>query len=601
MDLHTAINRTPNRPAPAGGNQNMFGFWRKSGTVIETELAGFDLINQPMLNKGTAFSEEERSRFSLHGLLPPHVGSLDEQVTRRMNALRSYSSDFARYAFLRDLQDVNETLFYALLVRHTEELLPIVYTPTVGEGSQRFSEIWRKPRGVFLSYPNQDRIADILSDPRFDRVRVVVVSDGERILGLGDQGAGGMGIPIGKLSLYTACAGIHPAETLPVLLDVGTNNQDRLADPLYIGWKHERVRGQAYDDFVETFISAITKRWPHVLLQWEDFASPNAGRLLERYRDRLCTFNDDIQGTAAVAAGTLLAAINVTGVPLARQRIALFGAGSAGTGICNLILGAMIESGMSESDARKNFFAVDRDGLLVEGMNTVTEAQRPFVQSRAAVEGWKLREHGSIELFDVMANAKPTTLIGVSGQAGAFREDIVREMAKHVQRPVIFPLSNPTSRSEAAPGDLLAWTDGRALIGTGSPFPPVTFNGKPAAIDQTNNSYIFPGIGLGVLAVDARRVTDAMFMAAAKALAAISPTNWNKSARLLPAVPELRNVARAVAIAVAKQAVADGVAKKLSVKAIERHVIATMWEPAYQPYKRVRRSRPHTTGPFWRR
>jgi malate dehydrogenase (oxaloacetate-decarboxylating) len=579
----------------------MFGFWRKSGTVIETELSGFDLINQPMLNKGTAFSEEERTRFSLHGLLPPHVGSLDEQVTRRMNALRSYSSDFARYAFLRDLQDVNETLFYALLVRHTEELLPIVYTPTVGEGSQRFSEIWRKPRGVFLSYPNQDRIADILSDPRYDRVRIVVVSDGERILGLGDQGAGGMGIPIGKLSLYTACAGIHPAETLPVLLDVGTNNAERLADPLYIGWKHERVRGQAYDDFVETFISVITKRWPHVLLQWEDFASPNAGRLLDRYRNRLCTFNDDIQGTASVAAGTLLAAINVTGIPLARQRIALFGAGSAGTGICSLILKAMTESGVSESEARRNFFAVDREGLLVEGMPNITDAQRPFVQSRAAVDGWKLRTPGKIELFDVMANAKPTTLIGVSGQAGAFHEDIVREMAKHVARPVIFPLSNPTSRSEAAPGDLLAWTEGRALIGTGSPFPPVTWNGKPAVIDQTNNSYIFPGIGLGVLAVDARHVTDAMFMAAAKALAAISPTNINKTARLLPPVHELRSVARAVAIAVAKQAVIDGVAKKRGAKAIERRVAETMWDPGYQPYKRVRRSRPHTTGPFWRR
>jgi malate dehydrogenase (oxaloacetate-decarboxylating) len=579
----------------------MFGFWRKSGTVIETELSGFDLINQPMLNKGTAFSEEERTRFSLHGLLPPHVGSLDEQVTRRMNALRSYPTDFARYAFLRDLQDVNETLFYALLVRHTEELLPLVYTPTVGEGSQRFSEIWRKPRGVFLSFPNRERMADILSDPRFDRVRIVVVSDGERILGLGDQGAGGMGIPIGKLSLYTACAGIHPAETLPVLLDVGTNNQDRLADPLYIGWKHERIRGQDYDDFVETFIAAITRRWPHVLLQWEDFASPNAGRLLERYRDRLCTFNDDIQGTAAVAAGTLLAAINVTGIPLDRQTIALFGAGSAGTGICSLILKAMVEGGMSESDARARFFAVDRDGLLVDGMPNITDAQRSFVQSRAAVEGWTLRTPGKIELFDVVANAKPTTLIGVSGQAGAFREDIVREMARHVARPVIFPLSNPTSRSEAAPADLLAWTEGRALIGTGSPFPPCQWNGKPAPIDQTNNSYIFPGIGLGVLAIGARRVTDQMFMAAANALADISPAKKDKSGRLLPPVPELRDVARTIAMAVAKQAVSDGVARPLNPKIIERRVAAAMWEPAYQPYKRVRRSGHHTRGLFFRR
>ena len=579
----------------------MFGLWRKSGAVIETELTGFDLINQPMLNKGTAFSEDERTRFALHGLLPPHVGSLDEQVTRRMKALRGYSTDFERYAFLRDLQDVNETLFYALLVRHTEELLPIVYTPTVGEGSQRFSEIWRKPRGVFLSFPNKERMADILSDRRFDRVRIVVVSDGERILGLGDQGAGGMGIPIGKLSLYTACAGIHPAETLPVFLDVGTNNAERLADPLYIGWKHERVRGEAYDDFVEAFISVITKRWPHVLLQWEDFASPNAGRLLARYRDRLCTFNDDIQGTAAVAAGTLLATVNVTGVPLVRQRIALFGAGSAGTGICNLILKAMVEAGLPESEARRNFFAVDRDGLIIEGMPGITEAQRPFAQPRATIESWSLRALGKVDLFDVVANAKPTALIGVSGQAGAFREDIVREMARHVARPVIFPLSNPTSRSEAAPTDLLAWTNGRALIGTGSPFPPVTWNGKPAAIDQTNNSYIFPGVGLGVMAVDARHVTDAMFMAAAKALAAISPTNADKTAPLLPPAPELRKVARAIGIAVAKQAVADGVAKSMSPKTIETRVAATMWEPAYQPYRRVRRRRPHTTGPFWKR
>jgi len=569
------------------------GFWRSPGQVIETELSGFDLINQPMLNKGTAFNEEERDRFSLHGLLPPHVGTLDEQVTRRLKALRGYATDFERYAFLRDLQDVNETLFYALLVRHTEELLPLVYTPTVGEGSQRFSEIWRKPRGLFLSYPNKDRIADILSDAHFDRVRIVVVSDGERILGLGDQGAGGMGIPIGKLSLYTACAGIHPAETLPVFLDVGTNNQDRLADPLYIGWKHERVRGPAYDAFVDTFVSALKARWPDVLLQWEDFASPNAGYLLDRYRDRLCTFNDDIQGTAAVAAGTLLGAINVTGIPLPDQRIALFGAGSAGCGICSLILKAMIESGVPEHIARRSFYAVDKDGLLVEGMPGITEAQAPFVQSRAALEGWKLRAPGRIDLFDVMVNAKPTTLIGVSGQAGAFREDLIREMARNVVRPVIFPLSNPTSRSEAAPG---------ALIGTGSPFPPVIRNGKTIAVDQTNNSYIFPGIGLGVLAVGARRVTDNMFMAAAKALAAISPALKDKTARLLPPIPELRTVARTVAIEVARQAVADGVARKLGTRAIERNVDENMWEPAYQPYRKVRRSRPHTTGhPFWRR
>src|SRR5580698_2054069 len=556
--------------------------------VVETALSGYELLNNPVLNKGTAFTDEEREEFDLHGLLPPHVAELDYQVMRRLDAFRGLGRDIQKYVFLRGLQDTNETLFYALLTRNIEEMMPIVYTPTVGLGCQLFSHIFRKPRGLFLSIPHQNAIRRIIGNPRFDGVEAIVVSDGERILGLGDQGAGGMGIPIGKLSLYTACAGIHPAETLPVLLDVGTNNPDRLSDPLYIGWKHERVRGQAYDDFVETFISVITKRWPQVLLQWEDFASPNAGRLLTRYRDRLCTFNDDIQGTASVAAGTLLAAINVTGIPLAKQRVALFGAGSAGIGICSLILRAMVEAGVPEHEARKNFYAVDRNGLLVEGMNDITDAQIPFLQSRAAVEGWTLRTPGKIELFDVMANAKPTTLIGVSGQAGAFREDVVREMARHVARPVIFPLSNPTSRSEAAPGDLLTWTEGRALIGTGSPFPPVTWNGKPAAIDQTNNSYIFPGIGLGVLAVGARRVTDAMFMAAAKVLAGISPTHRDKTARLLPPVPELRNVARTVAIAVAEQAVKDGLAKHVGLKTIERRVVEAMWEPAYQPYKRVR-------------
>lgn len=573
-----------------------FRFWRSADNAIETELSGFDLLNQPMLNKGTAFSEAERDLFDLHGLLPPHVGSLDEQVTRRLKALRGYETGFEQYAFLRDLQDVNETLFYALLVRHTEELLPLVYTPTVGEGSQRFSEIWRKPRGVFLSYPNKERIPHILADSRFDRVRIIVVSDGERILGLGDQGAGGMGIPIGKLSLYTACAGIHPAETLPVLLDVGTNNQERLADPLYIGWRHERVRGQFYDEFVDAFISAVCKRWPHILVQWEDFAGANAGRLLERYRDRLCTFNDDIQGTAAVAAGALIAAITVTGIPLAEQRIALFGAGSAGCGICSLILKAMIDSGMGESDARRRFFAVDRDGLLVEGMANITPAQAPFVQSRAAVADWTRRSPDKIDLIDVMHNAKPTALIGVSGQAGAFSEEAIRAMASHVPRPVIFPLSNPTSRSEAAPGDILAWTEDRAIVGTGSPFPPVTRNGKVVAVDQTNNSYVFPGVGLGVLAVGARRVTDGMFMAAAKALAGVSPTRKDKSARLLPPIPELRNVARVVATAVGRQAIADGVARPMGDKALNRRIDETMWEPAYQPYRRIRRRRSHTSG-----
>lgn len=555
--------------------------------VVETRLTGIDLLNRPLLNKGTAFSEDERDMFRLHGLLPPHIGSLGVQVARRLRALRGQATDFERYAFLRELQDSNETLFYALLVQHIEELMPLVYTPTVGEGCQRFSEIWHKPRGLFLSYPNKGRIRDILSDPRYDRVRVIVVSDGERILGLGDQGAGGMGIPIGKLALYTACAGIHPEVCLPVLLDLGTGNSEKLDEPIYLGWKHERIRGQEYDDFIEEFISAVTERWPDVLLQWEDFAGTNSGRMLTRYRDRLCTFNDDIQGTAAVAAGTLLAAINVTGVPLTEQRIAMFGAGSAGCGIAGLLLRALIDDGLSEVEARARFYAIDRPGLLTDAMNDITPTQQPFAQSRAALADWQLAEEGAIGLLDVMTNARPTVLIGVSGQAGAFTEPAIRAMAAHVERPVIFPLSNPTSRAEATPEQLMAWTDGRALIGTGSPFPPVQWADRTIPVDQTNNSYIFPGVGLGVLASGARRISDTMFMVAAKALAAMSPAISDRNARLLPPVSALRDVSVSVALAVAKQAQEEGLAEDCSEEELAARIQAQVWVPVYRPYRKV--------------
>ena len=556
-------------------------------TPIETDLSGFDLINKPMLNKGSAFTAGERAAFHLHGLLPPHIGTLEEQVERRWKVLSAFETDFEKYAFLRDLQDANETLFYALMASHLAETLPLVYTPTVGEGCQRFSEIWRKPRGVFVSYPNRSRIREILADARFDRVRVIVVSDGERILGLGDQGAGGMGIPIGKLSLYTACAGIHPDQTLPILLDVGTNNRERLDDPLYVGWRHERVTGEEYDAFIEDFVTAVTERWPDVLLQWEDFAGSNAARLLNRYRDRLCTFNDDIQGTAAIAAGTLLAAVNVTGVPLTEQRIALLGAGSAGCGIAALLLKAMIDAGVSEAEARRRFYLVDRHGLLVEGMADITPAQQPFLQRRADVEGWSLETQGAIGLLDVVTNARPTVLIGVSGQAGAFTETVVRAMAQSVERPVIFPLSNPTSRSEATPEQIMAWTDGRALIGAGSPFPPLTWKGRTSKVNQTNNSYIFPGVGLGVLAAGARRVTDAMFMVAGKKVAELSPTVSDKDGQLLPPVTELRSVAIAVAQVVARQAQADGVADPCDAATLDARIAARVWEPEYRPYRRA--------------
>jgi malate dehydrogenase (oxaloacetate-decarboxylating) len=560
-----------------------------TGTIV-TDLTSYDLINQPGLNKGTAFTEAERDLFHLHGLLPPHVGTLADQAARRMKVLRGFESDFERYAFLRDLQDTNETLFYAVVVENLEELLPIVYTPTVGEGCQRFSEIWRRPRGLFLSYANKHRIREIFADPRFDRVRAIVVTDGERILGLGDQGAGGMGISIGKLALYVACAGIHPDETLPILLDVGTNNQERLDDPLYIGWRHARVTGADYDEFIDEFVAAVMARWPNVLLQWEDFAGANAGRLLARYRDQLCTFNDDIQSTASVALATIMAAVNVTGTPLTQQRVALLGAGSAGCGILALIRQAMIETGMSEADASRQFYAVDRAGLLVHGMEGITPWQQPFVQDPAAISGWKTQSPGKIELADVVENAHPTVLIGVSGQFGAFSEPMIRSMASYVERPIILPLSNPTSRSEATFEQLVTWTDGRALVGTGSPFKPVTWKGVEIANNQTNNSYIFPGMGLGILAVGARRVTEPMFMVAGKTVAAMSPATAHGNAKLLPPVGQLREVSLAVAKAVARQAVADGVAAPADDADIDARIAAYMWQPSYRRY--IRRGTP---------
>jgi malate dehydrogenase (oxaloacetate-decarboxylating) len=558
-----------------------------TAAFVTTALSGYELLADPQFNKGTAFSENEREAFDLHGLLPPNVLTLDEQVSRRLQALRGFETDLERYAFLRELQDTNETLFYALLVANLEELLPIVYTPTVGAGCQQFSRLFRKPRGLFLSIPHKDRIDRILAQPRFDSVDAIVVTDGERILGLGDQGAGGMGIPIGKLALYTGCGGLHPATTLPILLDVGTDNPDCLADPLYIGWRHERVRDQEYDDFVEAFVSAVVKRWPHVLLQWEDFAKNNATRLLERYRDRLCTFNDDVQGTAAVATGTLLAAINVTGVPLTEQRVAVLGAGSAGCGIASLIRAAMRDAGVPEGEAAKRFFMVDRDGLLVEGMTGLAPFQLPFVQEKQAVEGWKLSHPDKIGLLDVVRNAGPTVLIGVSGQASAFSELIVRAMAECNKRPVIFPLSNPTSREEATPADIEAWTQGRALIGVGSPFPPITRDGARFKVDQTNNSYIFPGVGLGALAVGANRISDGMFMAAAKALASSSPARDNARHNLLPPVSALREVAVTVALAVALQAHKEGLVSGVPTEQIEQRIRAKVWTPRYVPYRRA--------------
>jgi malate dehydrogenase (oxaloacetate-decarboxylating) len=550
---------------------------------VETSLTGLGLLGTPIFNKGTAFPESERDTFSLHGLLPPQVGTLEQQVARRLKAFhaiapahdQSHDAQFARYTFMRDLQDVNETLFYALITQNVAEMLPVVYTPSVGVGCERFSEIWRKPRGVFLSYPNMERIERILGHPRYDGVRCIVVSDGERILGLGDQGAGGMGIPIGKLALYTALAGIHPLQCLPVFLDVGTDNIERITDPLYLGWKNERIRGADYDAFVDRFVKVLKRRWPHVLLQWEDFAGANAGRLLNKYRNVLPSFNDDIQGTAAVAVATVLAAVNVTGIPLTEQRFVVFGFGSAGLGIAELLTQALVKSGLSQKQARERFWAIDKDGLLVAGITSLRAEQREYARKGEA--------GGS--LLEVVERVKPTVLIGVSGQPRAFSENVVRAMARGTERPAILPLSNPTSKCEAEPQDVIAWSDGRAIVGTGSPFAPVNFDGREIRIAQTNNSYIFPGLALGIVCSRAKRVSDGMMMAAAEALARLSPTRTDVNGGLLPPLEELRKVSVSVAVAVGRQAALEGLAGVKGESFVEA-LRASVWEPVYRPYKR---------------
>ncbi|MDA3920443.1 MAG: NAD-dependent malic enzyme [Salinisphaera sp.] len=557
--------------------------------AVTVDKDSVDLLTDPLLNKGTAFPDDERDAFSLHGLLPPHHGDMDDQIERRLSSVRAVNDDLQKYLQLRSLQDSNETLFYALVERNLEEMLPLVYTPTVGRGCQEFSHHFQHPRGLFVSYPIRDRIDDMLAHSRFDNVRVIVVSDGERILGLGDQGAGGMGIPIGKLSLYTGCAGIDPATTLPVLLDTGTDNQELLDDPLYIGWRHERVRGDDYDEFVDAFVAAVKKRWPHVLLQFEDFAQRNALRLLERYRDDLCTFNDDIQGTAAVAAGTLLAAARATGNKLTDQTIVIFGAGSAGCGIARLIVALMVEDGLSEDEARQRFYAIDKPGLLVDDNDDLKDFQKPFARAQDDLSDWEIADDSEdgIQLIDVVKNAHPTVLLGVSGQQNAFDEEVLKAMAEHVERPIIMPLSNPVDNCEATPENVLDATDGKALICTGSPFDPVQIDGTQYTVDQTNNSYIFPGVGLGLLAVKARYVSDGLFTAAARALGDAADVNTDGPGHLLPPINELRDVAATIARVVALKARGENLCESFADDALEQMIDDCRWRPVYRAYRRA--------------
>jgi malate dehydrogenase (oxaloacetate-decarboxylating) len=553
--------------------------------VLEIALRGQMLLHQPLLNKGSAFSEEERQAFGLVGLLPPHIAPIEEQVTRTYGNYLHKDDDLERYIFLTSLQDRNEVLFYRLLSEHIRELCPIVYTPVVGLACQQYSRIYRRPRGLYLSYPHRDSIEAILSNALPREVRVIVVTDGERILGLGDLGVGGMDISIGKLTLYTACAGIHPATTLPILLDVGTDNQELLDDPLYLGWHHERVRGADYDAFIEAFVQAVKRTFPRALLQWEDFAKGNARRLLSRYRQDLCTFNDDIQGTGAVTLAGLLAAVKCTGSTLSEQTVVILGAGSAGTGIAEQVVAALANEGQTPAAARARLWLIDQHGLVHAGRGDLELEKALFAQPVERIAGWPGAGQVAPGLQEVVEQLHPTVLIGTAGQAGAFTEAIVRAMARFVERPLIFPLSNPTSKSEAVPADLLTWTEGRALIATGSPYADVTYNGQRVSIGQCNNMFIFPGVGLGVLATGARRVTDTMFLAAAQALSACAPALQAPTAPLYPPVEAVREVAQQVAVAVGLAAQQAGVAALTTPEALEQQVKALMWTPRYPVLK----------------
>ncbi|MBS1714614.1 MAG: NAD-dependent malic enzyme [Armatimonadetes bacterium] len=547
--------------------------------IVKTGLGGFHLLETPVYNKGTAFPEDERSTFGLDGLLPPHVTDIGEQLERTYHEFSFKPSAMEKHIYLRSLQDRNEVLFYRLLLTHLEEMMPLVYTPCVGDACRHFSHIYRRPRGLFVPFPERDDIDAILANRAFEDVDVVVVTDGERILGLGDQGAGGMGIPIGKLSLYTLCGGIHPARTLPVLLDAGTDNPLSLNDPHYLGWRHTRIRGEEYFDFVDRFVQSVKRTLPGVLLQFEDFSRDNASLLLDRYRNELCTFNDDIQGTAAVTVSAMLAAMRQTGTSLADQRVVLYGAGSAAVGIAGQLADELVATGTPESEAVRRFWLLNSKGLVHDGSGGVLPFQRRFARDAASLHGWTASEDGCYKLDEVVRRVRPTALIGVSGQPGSFTEEIVREMARHVDRPVVFPLSNPTSKAEATPEDLVSWTEGRVIVATGSPFPPVPYEGRTIGVSQCNNSYVFPGVGLGVVAVKAKRVTQSMFMAASAELAAFAKEC--PGGPVLPPLTAIRDVSRRIAAAVGRAAIAAGVADALEDAELASRIDEAMWHPEY--------------------
>ncbi|MBA6223139.1 NAD-dependent malic enzyme [Colwellia sp. MB02u-18] len=558
----------------------------KNKRPLYIPYAGSSLLETPLLNKGSAFSEEERSHFNLTGLLPPRFETIDEQVERAYMQYRSFETNLNKHIYLRAIHDNNETLFFKLVQANLAEMMPIIYTPTVGDACEQFSDIYRSSRGLFVSYDQRHQLDDILRNATKNKVKVIVVTDGERILGLGDQGIGGMGIPIGKLSLYTACGGISPAYTLPVMLDVGTNNEKLLTDPMYMGWRHRRIEQDKYDEFLAMFIDAVKRRWPDVLLQFEDFAQPNATPLLKRYRDELCCFNDDIQGTASVTVGTLLAACRTKKSALSEQRVVFVGAGSAGCGIAEQIISQMVSEGIGEQQARSQIFMVDRFGLLTEGMLGLRDFQEKLVQQQSAIAPWNVQgDYAS--LLDVMHGAEPTILIGVSGVPGLFTEAVIKAMKAHCNMPIIFPLSNPSRQVEATPEQVINWTEGEVIIATGSPFEPVEYKGQMFPIAQCNNSYVFPGIGLGVVSAKINRISDEMLMAASAMLAQASPLANTGTGELLPPLVEIAALSKKIAFAVGKVAFEQNLALPLSDEQLMENIERNFWTPQYRQYRRV--------------
>ena len=548
--------------------------------------AGTALLGTSLLNKGTAFSEQERRDFNLTGLIPHHFETIEEQAERAYLQYCSFDTAINKHIYLRMVQDTNETLFYYLLEQHLQEMMPVIYTPTVGEACEKFSQIYRRARGLFIAYPDRYRIDEILHNATKRHVKVIVVTDGSRILGLGDQGVGGMGIPIGKLSLYTACAGISPAYTMPVMLDVGTDNETLLNNPMYIGWPHRRINDEQYEEFIELFINAVERRWPGVLLQFEDFEQRKALPLLERYQDQICCFNDDIQGTAAIAVGSLLAACRFKQQKLSEQRIVFAGAGSAGCGIAEQLIAQMCQEGLTEEAARTRIFMVDKAGLLTKSMSGLYDFQQRLAQFDNAINSWSLGTD-AISLEEVVEHARPTILIGVSGQPGLFTEELIKSMHQHCEMPIIFPLSNPSSRVEAQPADLIDWTGGQAIIATGSPFDPIEYQGRKFVISQCNNSYIFPGIGLAVVAGGISRISNEMMMVASEVLAKNSPLSTDNTSALLPPLSAVRELSKAIAYAVIRVAQEQGLAAETTQEALKEAVEANSWTAGYREYRRV--------------